>query len=135
MRTIALLALLALAICASAADITIFWQCPSTNTDGTALSDVTGYEVDAVKLQVVASIVSNRVRGFVFLPGPTTTLAFAASTNAPTVGQVESNRTTLAAGWYIFTGRTVCGERESADCPPVTNRVGTPSTIGVVSVR
>lgn len=119
----------------NAAEATIVFDAPTVNTDGTQLTDLTGYKLEAVKLQVAAVIVSNRVQSLAFTAGPTSTYSVASSTNAPVAGTVETNKLTMPAGWYVFRGRSVCGDRESTNCSAITNRVGTPTSIGVVIAR
>ncbi len=119
------------------ADVLLAWDAPTNNTDGTALVDLTSYEVDAIRLGVTAVIVSNRVQSLTFSPASTTTVTFAAQTNAPVGLLTETNKMTgLTSGLYVFRARAVsaCGA-ESADSNACTNRVGQPATITLRVVK
>ncbi len=129
--------LLLIAGLAHAADVTLAVQSPTQNTDGTALTDLWGYEIDSVRVTVSAVIVSNRVQGFTFAEGPTNTTFFPARTNAP-VGTInETNKVTgLTAGIYYFRARAVVADAsESANSNTCTNRIGTPSTVPLVVIK
>lgn len=128
--------LISASLACSAADVTLAWQYPATNTDGSSLTDLTGTELDAVRIIVSATLVSNRVQSLVFSPGATTTVFVAARTNAPAPGLQDSNTLSLAYGLYVFRARAVvAGEKESADSNAITNRVGTPGTVQLQVIK
>jgi hypothetical protein len=119
------------------ADVTLAWDAPTNNTDGSVLDDLAGYELDVVRLGVTAIIVSNRVQSLAIASASTGTVTFAATTNKPVGLLTETNKMTgLASGLYVFRVRAlVSGGAVSVDSNSCTNRVGTPSTVPLRVVK
>jgi hypothetical protein len=130
-------AILLIASRAHAADVTLVIQSPTQNTDGTALTDLWGYEYDSTKVNVAWLYAGGRIGSFTFSTGATVTVFFPARTNAPTGVQWETNTVTgLTAGLYYHKVRAVAaGGFESADSMVLTNRVGSPGSVPLVLLR
>ncbi len=117
-------------------DVKLAWDAPTNNTDGSALVDLTGYNVDYVRMAASSVIKSNKVESLYFLPIQTTTVFFASSTNAPVGTVTETNMVNLQSGLYIFTVRAVAATGvESTNSKAVTNRVGKPSTVPLIYIK
>jgi hypothetical protein len=119
------------------ADVTLAWDAPITNVDGSALTDLIGYKVEAVSMGVAAVIVSNRVQSLVFSPASTTVVTFLTQTNAPIGLITEINKITgLTSGLYMFRVRAIAASgAESADSNICTNRIGSPATVPLRVVK
>ena len=97
------------AVAGQAADVTLARDCPTNNVDGSALVDISSYEIEIVS------------------GGTTNVFTFPALVAAP-VGLVSQTNTLTGIASRTWTSviRTVAGDAESTNSASITFRAGKP---------